>query len=120
MEHPGGLKKRRKGNPKRKDGKMDKTEYIRKEELISLVSEMSGETKNTCSTVLAAFCEVSKQAMKGGKGVQLPRFAKIYPVHKEARKGRNPRSGKEIEIPAQAVVRMLPFIGLKNALNGKE
>ena len=95
-------------------------EYIKKEELVGLMSEMSGESKSTCNAVLTAFCEVAKQTMKEGKGVQLPRFAKIYPLKKEARKGRNPQTGEEMEIPAQVVAKMLPFSGLKNALNGKE
>ena len=55
-----------------------------------------------------------------GKGIQLPRFAKIFPVYKDARKGRNPKTGEEIEIAAQVTARMLPLSGLKNALNGKE
>ena len=99
---------------------MNKTEYIKKEELISLVSEMSGASKSTCDLILAAFCEVTKNTMKEGKGIQLPRFSKIYPLKKEARKGRNPHTGEEIEIPAQVVAKMLPLSGLKNALNGKE
>ena len=99
---------------------MSKTEYIKKEELISLISEMSGESKSTCDNVLAAFCEVAKETMKEGKGVQLTRFGKIYPVRKEARKGRNPQTGEEIEIAAQVTAKMLPLAGLKNALNGKE
>lgn len=99
---------------------MSKTQYVKKEELISLVSGMSGESKNTCDLILAAFCEVAKETMKDGKGIQLTRFAKIYPVYKEARRGRNQHTGEEIEIPAQVVARMLPLAGLKNALNGKE
>jgi len=99
---------------------MNKTEYIKKEELISRMAEISGETKSTCDLVLAAFCEATKETLKEKKGVQIPRFAKIFPVHKDARKGRNPQTGEEIEIPAQTVAKMLPLSGLKNALNGKE
>lgn len=99
---------------------MNKTEYIKKEELISLISEISGESKSTCDLVLAAFCEAAKETMKDGKGIQLTRFAKLYPVRREARKGHNPQTGEEIEIPAQTAVKFLPLSELKNALNGKE
>ena len=77
---------------------MNRTEYIKKEELISLMAQTSGVSKSTCDLVLSAFCEAAKQTMKEGKGIQIPRFAKIFPVYKEARKGRNPMTGEEIEI----------------------
>lgn len=99
---------------------MNRTEYIKKEELISLMAQTSGVSKSTCDLVLSAFCEAAKQTMKEGKGIQIPRFAKIFPVYKEARKGRNPMTGEEIEIAASVSAKMLPLSGLKNALNGKE
>lgn len=99
---------------------MNKVEYIKKEELIRRISEMSGVPKGSCALVMAAFCEVAKEAMKDGKGVQLVGFAKLFPVYKEARRVRNPITGEEIEIKAQVSARMLPLVALKNALNGKE
>ncbi len=54
--------------------------------------------------------------LSGGEDVSLPGFGKFSVKETAARKGRNPATGEEIEIPAGRKVVFKPSQGLKEAL----
>ena len=52
-----------------------------------------------------AFCAVLAKAVKNGKGARLPGVGSFSVVQRAARTGRNPQSGKPINIPARKAVK---------------
>ena len=55
-------------------------------------------------------------ALKNGDAVSISGFGSFKVVNRKARKGRNPRTGKEIQIPASKAVKFTPGKGLKESL----
>ena len=47
---------------------------------------------------------VSAQTLRAGKAVSITHFGTFKPVNRRARKGRNPRTGAEIDIPERTAV----------------
>ena len=84
-----------------------------------LVSEVASKTNLTKKDVTAAvdalFGSIQEDLSKGNK-VQLIGFGTFEVRHRAARKGRNPQTGKEIEIPASKVPAFKPGKALKDAV----
>ena len=57
------------------------------------------------------------QALKNGEDVSLTGFGTFKMVTRKARKGRNPATGEEVEIPATTVPKFSPAKALKQAIN---
>ena len=55
-------------------------------------------------------------ALKNGDRVSIFGFGSFKVVSRKARKGRNPRTGKEIQIPASKAVKFTAGKGLKESL----
>lgn len=87
-----------------------------KAELITQMAEKSGLTKAAVTKALEAFLESVKNAMKKGDKVTLVGFGTFSVSKRKARKGRNPRTGKEIKIPAKNVPKFTPGKALKDAV----
>ena len=90
---------------------------MNKEELIAAIAEKSEYTKADVKKYLDAYIEVVTKALKKGDSIQLVGFATLTVVSKPARKGRNPRTGKEISIPASKAVKFSVGKQLKEAVN---
>lgn len=58
-------------------------------------------------------------ALKNGDKIQLIGFGNFEVRERSARKGRNPQTGEEIEIPASKVPAFKPGKALKDAVAGK-
>ncbi|OPG99213.1 DNA-binding protein, partial [Chryseobacterium mucoviscidosis] len=58
-------------------------------------------------------------ALKNGEKIQLIGFGNFEVRERSARKGRNPQTGEEIEIPASKVPAFKPGKALKDAVAGK-
>ena len=82
-----------------------------------LVSEVASKTKLTKKEVAAdaIFGSIQDNLAKGEK-VQLIGFGTFEVRHRAARKGRNPQTGDEIEIPASEVPAFKPGKALKEAV----
>lgn len=90
-----------------------------KSELISKTAEKAGITKATAERVVNAAIEAVAGALSKGERVAIPGLGVFNVKERKARKGRNPRTGKEIEIPARKVVSFTAAKSLKEALNKK-
>ena len=55
-------------------------------------------------------------ALKKGDAIAVSGFGSFKVVKRNARKGRNPRTGKEIQIPARKAVKFTPGKALKENL----
>ncbi|MEC7114146.1 MAG: HU family DNA-binding protein, partial [Bacteroidota bacterium] len=68
----------------------------------------AGISKADAGRALDAFIDATSNALKGGERVALVGFGSFSVTHREARKGRNPQTGKEITIAAKNVVKFKP------------
>ena len=59
---------------------------------------------------------VMREAMKAGDSVTFTGFGSFKVTQRAARKGRNPRTGKEINIPAGKAVKFTPGKALKESV----
>jgi len=60
------------------------------------------------NATLGAMIEVMQEALRAGEEVQFVGLGTFKPKTNAARKGRNPRTGEIIEIPARVVVKFKP------------
>ncbi|OPY60377.1 MAG: DNA-binding protein HRm [Syntrophorhabdaceae bacterium PtaU1.Bin034] len=90
---------------------MTKTEFVGK------LAETGKITKKQAETVFSAFVETITAPLKGGDPVHLPGLGTFSSVKREARKGRNPRTGQEIKIPARTAVKFSTSNSLNKQLN---
>lgn len=87
-----------------------------KKELIEAITKKTGNTKVACESFVDSFIEVVKEALKKGDKLSLIGFCSLASVDTKAKKGRNPKTGKEINIPASRKVKFVPGKLLKKAV----
>ena len=90
---------------------------MNKAELIDAIASGSGLTKADSRRALDAFVEATEGALKKGDRVALVSFGSFGVNRREARKGRNPQTGKEINIPAKNVVKFKAGTDLTRKVN---
>lgn len=78
---------------------------MNKNDLIAKLSDETKLTKADCQRVLEATLAITKKAVKKGDEVRLVGFGTFIRAKRSARKGRNPQTGKEIQIKAHWVPR---------------
>ena len=78
-------------------------EAITKEELVAKVAQDSGVSKSVAATVLKSILDSVEGALAKGDKVSLVGFGTFSVVRRAARTGRNPATGKTIQIPAANV-----------------
>ncbi len=87
-----------------------------KQELVDSVAKATGLTKkDAVASVDAVFASI-EAALKKGEKVQLIGFGNFEVRDRAARKGRNPQTGDEIQIPASKVPAFKPGKALKDAV----
>jgi len=90
---------------------------LNKAELITSIAERSGLTKKDSEKALNAFIESVEDALAQGEKVQLVGFGTFESRRRKARKGRNPQTGEEIDIPAANMPAFRAGKSLKDKLN---
>ena len=78
---------------------------MNKAQLIDAMAANSGLSKADSKKSLSAFIEVTTNALKAGERVALVGFGSFSVSTRSARKGRNPQTGAEIDIPAKKVIK---------------
>ncbi|QYR19913.1 HU family DNA-binding protein [Paenibacillus sp. sptzw28] len=76
---------------------------MNKTELIAKVAELTDLSKKDASKAVDAVFDAISDALQGGDKVQLVGFGNFEVKSREARKGRNPQTGQEIDIPASKI-----------------
>lgn len=79
---------------------------------VAKVVKTKKEAQEAVDTVFASIMD----AMKKGDSVTLIGFGTFKVTKREARKGRNPRTGKEMTIKAKNVPKFVPGKALKEAV----
>ncbi|MEX2582355.1 MAG: HU family DNA-binding protein [Gemmatimonadota bacterium] len=97
---------------------------MKKSELIDRVAQKAEMSKAAAARVVDVIFDASSgaiaEAVQAGKQVTIPGFGRFRAKERAARKGRNPQTGKEIEIPASTVVSFSPGKGLKETVAGRK
>ncbi|MGC4378676.1 HU family DNA-binding protein [Fictibacillus sp. Mic-4] len=88
---------------------------MNKTELVASVAEKSGLSKKDAAQVVDSLFESITEALKNGEKVQLIGFGTFEVRERSARKGRNPQTGEEIDIPASKAPAFKPGKELKEA-----
>lgn len=92
---------------------------MNKSELVSKAAELSGLTKSDAEKAVDGVFEAITAALKSGDEVRLVGFGSFSVSDRAASKGRNPRTGEEIDIPASKQPKFSAGKGLKESVNGK-
>ena len=87
-----------------------------KAELVSEVAAKTKLTKKDVSEAVDAVFEAIQEDLAKGEKVQLIGFGTFEVRDRAARKGRNPQTGAEIEIPASKIPAFKPVKALKDAV----
>lgn len=76
---------------------------MKKADLVSKIADKASLNKKQAEAALEAFIATVQEALQEGDKVQLVGFGTFETRHREARKGRNPSTKEEIDIPASNV-----------------
>ena len=90
---------------------------MNKAQLIDAISGEAGLTKADAKKALDAFIKVTGDSLKAGDRVALVGFGSFAVSERGARTGRNPQTGKEIQIAAKNVVKFKAGSELSDAVN---
>lgn len=88
-----------------------------KQQLVEMIAEKAGLTKADAVRALDATMESVTEALKKGEKVSLVGFGTFATSKREAREGRNPRTGETVKIAARTAVTFKAGSKLKDAVN---
>lgn len=88
-----------------------------KADLVDKVYERVGFSKKEAARAVDVLLEIMKEALERGESVKLSGFGCFLVRTKGSRKGRNPKTGEEIEISPHKVLVFKPSPSLRNLLN---
>ena len=75
-----------------------------------------GLSQKQSSAAVDVFVECVKNALRNGENVTLVGFGTFYLKERNARNGRNPRTGEAVRIPAKRVVAFKPGKAFREAV----
>lgn len=90
---------------------------MNKLDLIAAVAQETELPKTKAAEVVEAVFSAIEKSLKQKEEVRLVGFGTFVATDREATKGRNPRTGEEIAIPASTSVRFKAGKTLKDAVN---
>ena len=91
---------------------------FKRNDLVAAVAEKTGLPRTKAHAAVEALFDVVGQQLKAGQEVRLVGFGSFTVKGRKAGKGRDPRTGSEIEIPEGRSVRFKPGKSLKEAVSG--
>lgn len=89
---------------------------MNKSDLIAKVADASELSKKDATKAVEAVFEAITEALQNGDKVQLVGFGNFEVRERQARKGRNPQTGEEIEIAASKVPSFKPGKALRDVI----
>jgi DNA-binding protein HU-beta len=90
--------------------------YMTKNDLITKVAEKTGLQKKEATKAIDAVCEAVIQAVAKGDEVRLVGFGTFSGSKRQARTGRNPRTGEPLKIAASTTPRFKAGKEFKDAV----
>lgn len=90
---------------------------MNKTELVSAMAEKAALSKKDAEKALKAFTEVVAEELVKGDKIQLVGFGTFEVSNRAARTGKNPQTGKAIQIPASKAPKFKAGKALKDIVN---
>lgn len=90
---------------------------MNKQQLISQVASRTKLSKTMCSNVISTTFSIMGIALKKGEKIQMVNFGTWKRMRRKARLGRNPKTGKPLNIPAKNVVKFSAGQELLSSIN---
>ncbi len=90
---------------------------MNKEDLVDAIADETQLSKTDSKKFLDALIKIIPRTLATGDNIQLVGLASFSVTERAARKGRNPQTGKEIDIAASKVVKFTAGKALKEAIN---
>lgn len=91
---------------------------MNKQQLIDAVAQSTSMTKKDSAAAVSAILDVITEALASGDDVKITGFGSFEIKTREARTGRNPKTGAPVEIPASKYVSFSAGSVLKDKVNG--
>jgi len=89
---------------------------VNKKDLVDLMADKAEVSRAQAEKALNAFLDGVKESLQGGEKVALVGFGSFSVSERAARKGRNPQTGAEIDIPASKAPKFTASKEFKKAL----
>ncbi|TRX74399.1 HU family DNA-binding protein [Pseudomonas mangiferae] len=90
---------------------------LTKDQLINDIAEATDTQRASVRAILEQLSEIVSDSLENGNELTLPGIGKLKITERPARTGRNPQTGKAIEIAAKKVVKFVPAKALTDAIN---
>lgn len=90
---------------------------MNKAELVTAIAEKTELSKKDSEKALKAFIDVVTDELKKGEKIQLVGFGTFEVSERAAREGRNPQTGKTMNIAASKAPKFKAGKALKDAIN---
>lgn len=90
---------------------------MNKSDVVQDVSGVAGVSRSDVEKVIDAFFDTVRNAVAKGDRVAWPSFGSFSATKRQARTGRNPRTGDPVPIAASTAVKFSSSTALKSALN---
>ena len=94
-------------------------EVLTKAGIVEAVQQKMGLSKKVTAEVVEDLLDIVKDCLVKGESIKISGFGNFEVREKNARRGRNPKSGEEIVIPARRVLTFKPSQVLKKTLNDR-
>ncbi len=91
---------------------------MNKQQLVEAVAARTGMTKKDSTAAVSAILEVITDTLASGEDVKITGFGGFEVKTREARTGRNPKTGEPVSIPASKYVSFSAGSVLKDKVNG--
>jgi len=88
-----------------------------KAELVSIVTEKFSFSRQESVQIVDQVFQILKETLERGEKVKISGFGNFITREKRARKGRNPKTGKELMISGRRVLTFKPSAMLRKAVN---
>jgi len=86
--------------------------------LSAKVAKKMDTSVSSASKMIGVIMDCIGDVMKDGEEVRLVGFGTFYPHPQAARKGRNPKTGEVVQIPARTAPKFRAGTALKEKVNG--
>ena len=92
------------------------TEKVTRASLAKTIGDHVGLSQQLCNDVVVSFFDTIKRTLISGESVKIQNFATFGLRDKNARPGRNPKTGEEVEVSARRVVTFRPSHKLRDVV----
>ncbi len=89
---------------------------MNRKDLITAVAAQVGEGKTIVNAVVLATVDQIGAALVRGERVEIHKLGVFFVKDRFAKKGRNPRTGEPVAVPAARVVRFRPAVTVRRAV----